>query len=90
MMRPEVVNRREARHLPGDVYIGRPGPFGNPFTIGRDGTREEVIEQYRDWLAQHPELLDQLVAKSPSRLVCWCAPEACHGDILADELEARG
>lgn len=33
-----------------DVYIGRPGPYGNPFTIGRDGNRKEVIDKYEEWL----------------------------------------
>ena len=31
-------------------YIGRPSPLGNPFAIGRDGTRDEVIAKYREWL----------------------------------------
>ncbi|WP_129677783.1 DUF4326 domain-containing protein [Candidatus Chloroploca sp. Khr17] len=30
---------------PGDHYIGRPSPLGNPFVIGRDGTRAEVKPQ---------------------------------------------
>ncbi len=29
-----------------DVYIGRPGKWGNPFEIGKDGNRAEVIEKY--------------------------------------------
>jgi hypothetical protein len=32
---------------PYDVYIGRPSKWGNPFQIGRDGTRDEVIAKYR-------------------------------------------
>lgn len=34
------------------VYIGRPSPLGNPFAIGRDGTRGQVIEQYDTWLTE--------------------------------------
>ena len=30
--------------------IGRPGIFGNPFIIGRDGTREEVINKHYNWI----------------------------------------
>lgn len=37
--------------VPGRVYIGRPGKWGNPFVIGRDGSRAEVIAKYRTWLA---------------------------------------
>lgn len=35
---------------PYDIYIGRPGKWGNPFTIGKDGTREEVIVKYEEWI----------------------------------------
>lgn len=38
---------------PGRVYIGRPGKWGNPFVIGRDGSREEVIAKYRAWVSHH-------------------------------------
>ncbi|MDQ5843653.1 MAG: DUF4326 domain-containing protein [Thermoproteota archaeon] len=30
---------------PFDVYIGRPSKWGNPFKIGKDGSREEVIQR---------------------------------------------
>jgi len=51
-----------------DVYIGRAVPrsglkasvWGNPFVIGKDGTREEVIVKYRAWLLANPELLAKL------------------------------
>ncbi|PIW12451.1 MAG: hypothetical protein COW35_01440, partial [Candidatus Infernicultor aquiphilus] len=43
-----------------DVYIGRPSKWGNPFTIGKDGTRSEVIEKYRIWLMKNQNLLDCL------------------------------
>lgn len=67
-----------------DVYIGRPSAFGNPFRIGRNGTREEAIEKYRVWLHANPYLMRlarrELLGKT---LGCWCAPCACHGDELA-------
>lgn len=67
------------------VYIGRPSRFGNPFQIGRDGTRDEVIAKYREYIMARPTL--QEAARSELRgkeLVCWCAPEACHGDVLLE------
>lgn len=69
---------------PGRVYIGRPGKWGNPFVIGRDGSRAEVIAKYRAWLASQPELLDALDELRGKDLVCWCAPQACHGDVLIE------
>ncbi len=78
-----------------DVYVGRgrdprtgePGRWGNPFRIGRDGNRAEVITEYRRWLwaeieAGRVELAD-LASLDDRRLGCWCSPQPCHGDVLA-------
>ena len=55
MCKTTVINIRNDKRY--DVYIGRPSKWGNPFVIGRDGTREQVIKKYRDWIATRPELL---------------------------------
>lgn len=75
-----VVNCRKARY---DVYIGRPGPLGNPFVIGRNGTREEVIAKHRDHLLSSPGLLAMLPGLRGKVLGCFCAPLPCHGDAYA-------
>ena len=67
-----------------DVYVGRPSKWGNPFVIGRDGEREQVIEKYRQWLLGQPALLAALPELKGKTLACWCAPKACHGDVLAE------
>ena len=67
---------------PFDVYIGRPGKWGNPFAIGRDGTREEVVAKYRDWIVKQPALMAALPELRGKVLGCWCAPKSCHGDVL--------
>lgn len=69
---------------PFDVYIGRPSKWGNPFTIGRDGTRAEVIEKYRGYISHRKDLLSQLGELKGKRLGCFCAPLACHGDVLRE------
>lgn len=65
-----------------DVYIGRPSKWGNPFTIGKDGDRNEVIKKYARWLSKQPDLLAALPELRGKILGCWCYPKACHGDIL--------
>lgn len=65
----------------GSVYIGRPSKWGNPFTIGVDGTRTEVIEAYRVYLYRSG-LISDISELTGKNLVCWCKPKACHGDIL--------
>lgn len=67
---------------PFDVYIGRPSKWGNPFVIGRDGTRAQVIEHYRALMRGHEvEIRQELRGKI---LGCYCAPLPCHGDVLAE------
>lgn len=81
-----------------DVYIGRwnprfriESPFANPYHVGPDGTRAEVIAKYeemmREKLSKDPELLAKLLAMKGKRLGCWCAPKACHGDVLVEFIE---
>jgi hypothetical protein len=64
------------------VYIGRPSKWGNPFEIGKDGDRETVILKYREWILTQPHLIASLPELRGKVLGCWCAPKACHGDIL--------
>ena len=76
---------------PGDVvYIGRPSKWGNPFVIGKHGNRREVVEKYRQWIMQKPELLNALHELRGKRLACFCKPEACHGDVLAELANGLG
>lgn len=72
-----------------DVYIGRPSVLGNPFTIGKDGTREDVIEKYRNWILTQPKLLKLLPALKGKTLGCWCFPKPCHGDVLVELIEGK-
>jgi hypothetical protein len=76
------------KHSPCDVYIGRPSKWGNPFRIGADGTRDEVIAQYEDWIKTQPELLASLHELKDKTLGCWCWPWPCHGDVLAKLADA--
>lgn len=70
-----------------DIYIGRPSKWGNPFSIGKDGTREEVIQKYEAWLLKQDNLLKALPELKDKILGCWCKPKSCHGDILIKYLE---
>ncbi len=83
---PEVLNA----HVVGKtrasaVYIGRPTPYGNPFSIGKDGDRDMVLAKYIDWLHAHPDFVEKVRRELAGKdLICWCAPRACHGHILRD------
>lgn len=75
---------------PYDVYIGRPSKWGNPFTIGRDGDRDDVVRLYCEWIEHQPELLAEVGSLKGKTLGCWCSPKACHGDILEELAEGLG
>jgi hypothetical protein len=79
-----------------DVYIGRPGIWGNPFTYLKDkktkakyivSSREEAIEKYREWILTQPHFLSRLFQLKGKTLGCWCKPKLCHGDILIELIE---
>lgn len=76
---PKVLNKHKDVIPAGSVYIGRPSKWGNPFVIPRDGTREQVIEKYRELIKGND--VSELCGKN---LVCFCAPKACHGDVLLE------
>jgi len=87
---PKVLTKMQLRGpVPNAVYIGRPSIWGNPFAIGRDGTRAEVIAKYESWLAQQPCLMAQLDRLRGRHLICWCAPLPCHGDVLLRLVNVR-
>lgn len=73
------------KHDEFDVYIGRPGKFGNPFIIGKDGSRKEVVEKYAEWILTQPELLATIQTELKGKILgCWCSPKLCHGNILTE------
>ncbi|HEY2617602.1 MAG TPA: DUF4326 domain-containing protein, partial [Acetobacteraceae bacterium] len=47
------------RPVPNAVYIDRPSIWGNPFVIGTNGTRAEVVATYEHWLLGQPHLMAQ-------------------------------
>jgi hypothetical protein len=97
----QVVNQKTFKNqAPPDAiiyYVGRPSMFGNTTPISRMNPRERVVEEYAAWLD------DEITTDSPVRheffrlvdiaktdpliLVCWCAPQACHADILKNRIE---
>jgi len=90
-----VVNVKEK--LPLGIYIGRGTPLGSPFSIGRDGTRAQVIEKYRQWLDKQgpttPAGLELVKLAAMHRaddlvLACHCKPLDCHGDVIAERVAA--
>ena len=64
------------------VYIGRPSKWGNPFVIGRHGTRSQIIKKYEEWLLDNKKLMSALGELRGKVLGCYCLPQECHGMML--------
>ena len=92
----KIVNKKDFKG--NGIYIGRPSVLGNPFVIGRDGNRDEVIGKCREYLKEVLESNDkvrkeferikELSKKVDVNLICWCAPRKCHGDVIKELIES--
>ena len=86
MDKTTVVNLKAAVGF--DVYIGRPSDFGNPFRIGKDGDRTKVVDLFSKYfynrLKTDPKFKLRVLSLKGKRLGCYCKPEQCHGDIIAE------
>ncbi len=73
---------------PFDKYIGRPGPFGNPFTVKEYGRKLAFI-LFRKYFYQNPELQEKVRNELKDKILgCWCKPKTCHGDVYVEYLNA--
>ncbi|RSM41245.1 DUF4326 domain-containing protein [Amycolatopsis balhimycina DSM 5908] len=96
-MATTVVNLKGHRGDPeyaDVVYVGRAmyrggwhlagSKLASPFRPGPDGSRDEVVAKYREYLLDRPDLLALLAGLRGRRLGCWCVPEPCHAQVIAD------
>lgn len=83
-----VVNIRTGAEY--DILITRPGPWGNPFPIGPDCTREQSLARYEVHVRRRPDLLACLPELVGKRLGCVCDPLPCHGHVLVKLIRERG
>ena len=89
-MIPKVVNKRA---LPSDctaensIYIGRPTMWGNPFPITKTCTRKQSIAKFKAYFASSARLLTAVRTLARYKyLICFCAPQPCHGDVYIEYL----
>jgi Domain of unknown function (DUF4326) len=93
-MTTRVINIKNKQ--PFDVYIGNrirfhpekypQSKWGNPYAkyLKKYG-RNKVIKMYKEYIMSKPELVEFIPSElKDKKLGCWCKPEACHGDILAE------
>jgi hypothetical protein len=83
------------------VYIGRPSPLGNPVRIEPGVTREAAVYLYGEYLQEQMQAGNEAILNELERigamvmddsgepvcLQCFCAPKACHGDVIRKVIE---
>lgn len=78
---------------PWQVRVDRGTILGNPFKLTSENEREEVCLKYRAYFydklktdAKFKTEVDKLEAiykqYGKLELFCWCAPKACHADVI--------
>ena len=88
-----IVNRRNGRVA--GVYVSRPSVLGNPYVIGHDGSRHDVVDKYRAGLREQyrhdgavrralRQLAMRYLTDGALTLICWCAPQPCHAEVIRD------
>lgn len=81
-----VMNMRGRGLRKDAVRVDRTTRWGNRYIIGRDGDRDEVIARYKVQLWKDIQAgtvtLEDLADLYMKDLACWCAPQACHADVL--------
>lgn len=90
-----VVNLHNDKY---DQYIGRAGRgqdgyYGNPFPLRQGEARGATIERYKVWFLarvdQDPEFRSRVLALRDKTLGCFCSPNACHGDVMAEWIDSQ-
>lgn len=88
---PKVYNKHHKDAPPDAIYVGRPTKWGNPHPVGDckrcsiKHERGEAVVAFRKDVEQMPEFIAKARTYLKGKdLVCWCAPKACHADVLLE------
>ena len=80
------------------VRIDRTSVLGNPFVLRNECDRSACIAKYKQYFKatfkssenvhflRELRRIFELALEKDIALACWCAPKACHGDVIASFL----
>lgn len=105
-VRVQLRRTKDWRMPPCTVKVDRTTKWGNPFMVGRDGTRAECVDLFTKLLAGYVCMTkgdpaasekylhmarDNHAELAGKSLACWCPLDApCHADVLLSLANARG
>ena len=70
-----------------NTAVGDPGWLGNPYRMKDGYSRGEAVEKYREAFRDRlddPEFRSAVEDLRGKTLGCYCAPLACHGDVIVE------
>jgi len=89
-----VVNKHTHVPTSHDIYCGRGSALGNPHAITATVTRDRACAMFAGHLTEMLSKKDKRIVSAldaiantsldgqPVNLVCFCAPQQCHGDYI--------
>jgi hypothetical protein len=104
-VRVQLSRKAGWRMPPNTVSVARPGKWGNPFPIGREGPFERVapdaegavgffrslfLDAEMLFAANYPFRREVIAELRGKNLACWCAlGQPCHADVLLEVANAE-
>lgn len=95
-MATKVINIKSGEYY--DQYIGRAGHgfdgyYGNPFRLSPHDTKGSTLIPYKEYfehrITTDPVFKQRILKLKDKTLACFCKPDACHGDIIAEWLNKQ-
>lgn len=88
----DEIAYKSIKSSPTYEYIGRGSYWGNPYSMYEEGEeRDEVIRKFKydlDYDKFPKKNKKEAYKLAGKRLGCFCKPQSCHGDVLADFLNS--
>jgi len=88
-MNPIRIQRKRTKgwKMPANtVYVGRPGKFGNPWTITKNRSAFICAILFTIYTIKNLEFREQIKRELKGKnLACWCPlDQPCHADVLLE------
>lgn len=86
--KPQIIKEGEV-YCGRNMYMGgwklKESKYKNPFKVGKDGDLATVIKKFRKYVEEDEKLKKGIKEDLRGKvLACWCAPQKCHCDVLAE------
>ena len=81
-----VGNFRKEGLPAGAIMVDRTSPWGNPKPLVAEGFRRSCLVAFTEYAGRRmrtdPAWRSSVLQLKGKPLICWCAPRACHADVL--------